>query len=60
MGWLAAVIVLAIFSILGNMSKVAGKETIHCDTEYDLLDQPCRGPERPISASVRVPISGIY
>merc|ERR1711915_227389 len=37
-----------------------GKETIHCDTLYDVLDKLCRVPERPISAPMRLPISGIY
>merc|ERR1711915_660308 len=37
-----------------------GKETIHCDTVYDLLDKLCRVPERPTSAPMRMPISGIY
>ena len=37
-----------------------GKETIHCDTVYDVLDKLCRVPERPISAPTRLPISGIY
>merc|ERR1712238_366613 len=37
-----------------------GKETIHCDTFYDVLDKMCRVPERPISAPMRMPISGIY
>merc|ERR1712014_261585 len=37
-----------------------GKETIHCDTVYDVLDKLCRVPERPISAPMRMPISGIY
>merc|ERR1719226_183441 len=37
-----------------------GKETIHCDTVYDVLDKLCRVPERPTSAPMRMPISGIY
>merc|ERR1712085_214085 len=37
-----------------------GKETIHIDTVYDVLDKFCRVPERPISAPMRMPISGIY
>merc|ERR1711997_126511 len=37
-----------------------GKETIHVDTVYDVLDKLCRVPERPISAPMRMPISGIY
>ncbi|CAK0883584.1 unnamed protein product, partial [Prorocentrum cordatum] len=37
-----------------------GKETIHVDTVYDVLDVMCRVPERPTSAPMRMPISGIY
>merc|ERR1739847_156820 len=37
-----------------------GKETIHVDTVYDCLDKMCRVPERPVSAPMRMPISGIY
>merc|ERR1712194_956945 len=37
-----------------------GKETIHIDTVYDVLDKFCRVPERPFSAPRRMPISGIY
>merc|ERR1712012_2741 len=32
----------------------------HVDTVYDVLDKLCRVPERPISAPMRMPISGIY
>merc|ERR1712232_55472 len=37
-----------------------GKEVIHCDTCYDVFDKLCRVPERPVSAPMRMPISGIY
>ena len=37
-----------------------GSETIHVDTVYDVLDKMCRVPERPVSAPMRMPISGIY
>merc|ERR1712048_1326184 len=37
-----------------------GKETIHVDTLYDYLDKVARVPERPTSAPMRMPISGIY
>ena len=37
-----------------------GKETIHVDTLYDHLDKVARVPERITSASMRMPISGIY
>merc|ERR1711971_1069003 len=35
-------------------------ETIHVETVYDVLNTLCRVPERPISAPMRMPISGIY
>merc|ERR1711871_1476808 len=37
-----------------------GKETIHIETLYDFLNNMCRVPERPSSAPMRMPISGIY
>merc|ERR1711896_80682 len=37
-----------------------GKETVHCDTIYDVFDKFFRVPERPSSAPMRMPISGIY
>mmetsp|Transcript_12826 Transcript_12826/g.18661 ORF Transcript_12826/g.18661 Transcript_12826/m.18661 type:complete len:158 (-) Transcript_12826:72-545(-) len=37
-----------------------GKETLHIDTLYDVLDKMCKIPERPVSAPMRMPISGIY
>merc|ERR1712134_106032 len=43
-----------------GMDVVIGKETIHVDTLYDVLDTLCRVPERPVSAPMRMPISGIY
>ena len=43
-----------------GMDVAYGKETIHCDTLFDVLDKMCRVPERPISAPMRMPISGIY
>merc|ERR1712039_360567 len=43
-----------------GMDVEVGKETIHCETFYTVLDQLCRVPERPISAPMRMPISGIY
>merc|ERR1719420_687962 len=39
---------------------LVGSETIHVDTLYDVLDTVCRVPERPMSAPMRMPISGIY
>merc|ERR1739845_317837 len=38
----------------------ASGEKLHVDTVYDFLDKVCRVPERPISAPMRIPISGIY
>jgi len=38
---------------------VNGTQT-HVDTVYDFLDKVCKVPERPISAPMRMPISGIY
>ena len=43
-----------------GMDIEVGKETLHVDTLYDVLDKMCRVPERPISAPMRMPISGIY
>merc|ERR1712110_760275 len=45
---------------MGGQNIECGKETIMCDTLYDVLDKLCRVPERPISAPMRMPISGIY
>merc|ERR1719181_1810977 len=39
---------------------VLGAETIHVDTLYDVFDKFFRVPERPSSAPMRMPISGIY
>merc|ERR1712100_714027 len=39
---------------------LCGKETIHVETLYDYLDKVARVPERPTSAPMRMPISGIY
>ena len=33
---------------------------VHVDKLYDVLNNVCRVPERPISANMRIPISGIY
>jgi len=43
----------------GNDIEV-GSEKIHVDTVYDFLDKVCRVPVRPMSAPMRMPISGIY
>merc|ERR1719253_2558504 len=43
-----------------GMDIAHGKETIHCDTLYDVFDSLFRVPERPSSAPMRMPISGIY
>merc|ERR1719261_1155267 len=39
---------------------MVGETKIHVDTLYDFLDKVCRVPERPCSAPMRMPISGIY
>merc|ERR1712146_365295 len=43
-----------------NMAWWKGAEMLHIDTLYDALDKMCRVPERPVSAPMRMPISGIY
>merc|ERR1712136_467590 len=32
----------------------------HVDTLYDVLDKVCKVPSRPLSAAMRMPISGIF
>merc|ERR1712179_276575 len=39
---------------------VGSSEKLHVTTLYDVLNALCRVPERPISAPMRMPISGIY
>merc|ERR1711970_1503649 len=43
-----------------GMDVALGKETMLVNTLYDVLDKLCRVPERPVSAPMRMPISGIY
>jgi len=43
-----------------GMDVLYGKETIKVETLYDFLNTMCRVPERPSSAPMRMPISGIY
>merc|ERR1712013_634790 len=43
-----------------GMDVLYGKETMHIDTIYDVFNNLFRVPERPISAPMRMPISGIY
>merc|ERR1712238_422850 len=43
-----------------GMDVEYGNKIIHVDTCYDVFDKLCRVPERPISAPMRMPISGIY
>merc|ERR1712091_351229 len=43
-----------------GMPAVVGKETIHVDTLEDVFDKFFRVPERPTSAPMHMPISGIY
>merc|ERR1712176_1748838 len=42
------------------MGVEAGGEKIMVKVLYDFLDKMCRVPERPSSAPMRMPISGIY
>jgi len=45
----------------GTDIEVGSKnEKIHVDTMYQFLNDVCRIPERPVSAPMRMPISGIY
>merc|ERR1711865_29808 len=37
-----------------------GTEKLHVDTLYDALDKMARPPVRPIEATMRLPVSGIY
>ena len=39
---------------------LVGSESLHVDTLYDMLDKMGRVPERPMSALMHMPISGIY
>merc|ERR1739845_137245 len=43
-----------------GMDVPIDKETIHVDTLYDVFNDFFRVPERPSSAPMRMPISGIY
>merc|ERR1712195_206054 len=43
-----------------GMDVVVGKETIHVDTLYECFNNFFRVPERPSSAPMRMPLSGIY
>merc|ERR1712224_982116 len=43
-----------------GMDVACGKETLHVDTIYDVFNNLFRVPERPSSAAMRLPISGIY
>lgn len=40
--------------------KVFTVETLHVDTDYDVLDELSFQPERPIDAPMRMPMSGTY
>merc|ERR1719455_1579 len=42
------------------MDVAVDKETIHIDTLYDVFDKFFGVPDRPSSAPMRMPISGIY
>merc|ERR1711904_660230 len=43
-----------------GMDVVGEGGALHVDTLYDVLENFCRVPARPISAPMRMPISGIY
>jgi len=43
-----------------GQNVLRGKESIHVETLYGVLDEFCRVPERPVDAPMRMPISGIY
>merc|ERR1719311_1122352 len=43
-----------------GMDVVIGKETLHVDTLYEVFNNFFRVPQRPSSAPMRMPISGIY
>merc|ERR1711933_47920 len=43
-----------------GVDVLVGSEKLHVHTLYDVLNNLCRVPERPISAPMRMPISGIY
>jgi elongation factor 1-alpha len=43
-----------------GMDVPVDSETIHVDTMYDVFDKFFRVPQRPSSAPMRMPISGIY
>jgi len=43
-----------------GVDVAVGDATVHVDTVYDFLDKVCKVPERPSSAAMRMPISGIY
>merc|ERR1712094_160694 len=45
---------------MGGMDVVIGKETIHVEKLYDVFNDFFRVPERPSSAPMRMPGSGIY
>merc|ERR1711966_334337 len=45
---------------MGGQDVKVGSDSIHCDTLYDVFDSLFRVPERPSSAPMRMPISGIY
>ena len=42
------------------MDVLTGSEKLHENTFYDVLNKLCRVPERPVSAPMYMPISGIY
>ena len=49
-----------VMPISGWMGDNLLKKSENMGTVYDVLDKMCRVPERPVSAPMRMPISGIY
>merc|ERR1712070_549398 len=43
-----------------GMDVVCESGSMHVNTLYDVLNDFCRVPQRPVSAPMRMPISGIY
>merc|ERR1739849_54532 len=43
-----------------GMDVLSESGSMHVETLYDVLNDFCRVPQRPISAPMRMPISGIY
>ena len=61
-GWTGESLLKKSDDMLGWKGAVVFVDTtqIHPDTLYDVLDKVCKLPSRPLSAPMRMPISGIY